>query len=46
MEVFDLRYYTESISEHIDEENREKTDIYVIYGLDTFCSDNNLSIFW
>ena len=46
VEVFDLRYYTESISEHIDEENREKTDIYVIYGLDTFCSDNNLSIFW
>lgn len=46
VEVFDLRYYTDSVSDHISEENREKTDIYVIYGLDTFCSDNNLSIFW
>lgn len=46
IEVFDLRYYTESVSAHISEEQRDSTDVYVIYGLETFCSDTNLAIFW
>ena len=46
IDVFDLRYYTDSVSDHISEEERDRTDVYVIYGLPTFCSDSNLSILW
>ena len=46
IEVFDLRYYTESVSAHISEDKKDMTDIYVIYGLETFCSDNGLAVLW
>ena len=46
IDVFDLRYYTDKVSDHIPSEDRDHTDVYIIYGLPTFCSDSNLSILW
>jgi hypothetical protein len=44
LEIFDLRYYHDQVSTHI--KDRTETDIYVIYGIETFCSDTNLAILW
>lgn len=46
IDVFDLRYYTDSVSEQISEEDRSRTDVYIIYGLETFTRDSNLTILW
>ena len=65
IELFDLRYYHDSISTHLnpngvsEEENEEETeeveednslekdiDVYVIYGIETFSTDNSLNILW
>ncbi len=44
LEIYDLRYYREQISTSITD--KENTDIYVIYGLETFCTDNSLAVLW
>ena len=38
IEVFDQRYYHDSVSELID----ENTDVYFIYSMDNFVEDKNL----
>ncbi len=44
LEVFDLRYYHEQVSTWLTD--MEHTDVYVIYGVETFATDSNLSILW
>ena len=44
IEMFDLRYFNGSVSEHI--KDKEHMDIYVIYGVETFCTDKNLAVLW
>lgn len=44
LEIFDLRYYHDQVSTHLSD--KEKTDVYVIYGIETFAADTNLSILW
>ncbi len=44
IDMFDLRYYNGSVSEYI--KDRENTDVYVIYGAETFCTDKNLAVLW
>ena len=43
-EVFDLRYWHEQVSTYITDP--ENTDVYIIYGIETFCTDNNLAVLW
>ena len=43
IDVFDLRYYTDSVSSFLLE---CEPDVYVIYGLETFCYDNSLAALW
>ena len=43
-EVFDLRYWHEQVSTFITDP--ENTDVYIIYGIETFCTDNNLAVLW
>ncbi|MBR3349593.1 MAG: hypothetical protein IKG55_05920 [Solobacterium sp.] len=44
LEIFDLRYFHDQVSTHLTD--RQNTDVYVIYGVETFASDTNLSILW
>ena len=45
IEVLDLRYYRDGVSPLL-EKDKENTDVYVIYGLETFVSDTNLANMW
>ena len=42
--VFDLRYFHSAVSPYITD--KENTDVYVIYSLETFVSDNSLVGLW
>ncbi len=44
LEIFDLRYFHDQVSTHLTD--KENTDVYVIYGIETFCTDTNLAILW
>ncbi len=44
IELVDLRYYHDQVSTLI--KDKEKTDVYVIYGIETFATDKNLSVLW
>ncbi len=42
MDIFDLRYFHNAISPYI----QDNTDIYIIYGIETFVSDSSLVGLW
>ena len=44
LDIFDLRYYHDQVSTWL--KDKENTDVYVIYGIETFTEDTNLSILW
>lgn len=44
IEVFDLRYFHEAISPYI--KDKDNTDVYIIYSLETFVSDSSLVSLW
>ncbi len=44
IELVDLRYYRNGVSQLLD--HKENTDFYVIYSVETFCTDTNLAGLW
>ena len=44
IDVLDLRYYRDGVSTLL--EDKENTDVILIYGLETFVSDTNLANLW
>lgn len=42
IDVVDLRYYRQSVSSMLT----DTSDVYVLYSLETFCSDTNLALLW
>ena len=44
IELFDLRYYRDQVSKSITDP--AGTDVYLIYGLETFCTDTSLAVLW
>ena len=44
LDIFDLRYFRDQVSPYL--KDKVNTDVYVIYGIETFCQDTNLAVLW